>query len=378
MTQQVLADRAGLSQSFISAVENGVKTVERRSTLVALAKALRVSVPELLGLPGDPTDPQTAYAVAHVPAVEVALIEIEHGIRRAPTRGPDELAAALDHVIDLRRQSGDYATMAPLLPALLHDAVAHGGVTQARVGFEASMCLKHLGHLALSRSAAQVSLAGALAAGDPVWIGAAQFVHTYVMPPDAAHVAAWIADRALTELQHGAADPNVRQMLGQLHLSAALACATDKRPDDAAAHLEAADQEARTLGDPEDGLGFNLLAFGPTNVGLWRMSVAAELGEPGKVVELAGKVDPVTLRVASRHYWYWFDRGRALAHSGKTDEEARDAFFRAEQAQPVVFSNNPMAHDTVLAMVNRAKRGAVPKDLQVLAHRVGIDVARAR
>src|SRR5262249_52336601 len=108
------------------------------------------------------------------------------------------------------------------------------------------------------------------------------------------------------------------------------------------------------------------------------MSVAVELGEHGRVGELARRGDPAPLRVASRHYWYWFDRGRALAHSGKADGEARAAFLRAEQAQPVVFALNPMAHDAVLAMVNRVKRGAIPKDLRVLALRLGIDVTAAR
>src|SRR5262249_12513970 len=103
MTQTALAGLSGLSQSYISLVESGQRSVDRRSVLVALAGALKVSPTDLLGLPGDPTDPRKGGAAAHVPAIEVALIEIEEGIRRAPTRGPEELAAAVDHRTQLRR-----------------------------------------------------------------------------------------------------------------------------------------------------------------------------------------------------------------------------------------------------------------------------------
>jgi transcriptional regulator with XRE-family HTH domain len=372
MTQAALAGRAGVSQSFISHVESGHKSIERRSTLVAFADALQVSVSDLLGQPGDPTDPRKGGAAAHVPAIEAALVEVEVGERRTPRRGSEEMAAAMAHLSELRCHVG-YADLARLLPDLLLDAAAHGGVYLARVGYDAGVVLKHLGYRELERSAARVALAGAEEADDPAWIGATRFKLTTALYVVAPGVASRAAERSLNALQAKAADPNVRQMLGQLHLSASLACAIDRRPDDAAAHLREAEQEARTLGDPADGAGFNLLGFGPTNTGLWRMAVAAELGEHGNVIELAGKVDPSPLRMADRHYYYWLDYGQALAHSGKTDPEARAAFFRAEQAAPVPFSLNPMAHDAILAMVNRAKRDAVPKDLRVLAHRLGID-----
>src|SRR4051794_37310052 len=77
MSQEVLAGRAGLSRPFISMVEAGRRSVERRSTLIAIASALQVSVADLLGQPGDPTDPAKANAAAAVPAIRAALIEIE-------------------------------------------------------------------------------------------------------------------------------------------------------------------------------------------------------------------------------------------------------------------------------------------------------------
>lgn len=374
MSQEALAGLAGLSRSHITNIEAGRRPVDRRSTLIALAHALEVSVADLLGQPGDPTDPRKASAAAAVPAIEVALIRIEEGDLLAPVRRGDELAAAVEHAAQLRAVS-DYATMARLLPDLLRDA-ADDPNALTRIAYEASVCLRNLGYRSLARPAARVAVSSALDAEDAAWIGAARFVYTLAMPIEAAATTSRVADRALRDLQAAAADPRARQMLGQMHLSASLACAVDQRPDDAAAHLRAAEDEARTLGDPVDGCGFNLSAFGPTNIGLWKMSVATELGEHGKVVELGRSITPGSLRVANRHQAYWMSLGRALASSGKTDPQARAAFLRAEQAAPVPFSVNPLARDAVASMVTRAREAAVPPDLRILATRLGIDVAR--
>jgi hypothetical protein len=166
-------------------------------------------------------------------------------------------------------------------------------------------------------------------------------------------------------------------MLGQMHLSASMACAVDGRPDDAAAHLAAARDEAQTLGDPADGAGFNLCGFGPTNLALWQMSVDVELGDFGKVIESAQSFTPAPLRVANRHQAYWMAYGRALTHSGQTDRQALIAFMHAERSAPLAFSLNPMARDAVVSMVHRARRRSVSDDLRVIARRLGVDVAVA-
>lgn len=58
--------------------------MERRATLVALADALEVSVTELAGRPGDPTDPARAKAAASIPAIREALIMRSAGETRLP------------------------------------------------------------------------------------------------------------------------------------------------------------------------------------------------------------------------------------------------------------------------------------------------------
>lgn len=373
MSQAALAGLAGLSQPYVSQIESGRRSVERRSTLVALASALQVSVADLLGQPGDPTDPMRDGAAAAVPGIRVALIEIEEGERHKPARSRDEVTAALDQVMGMRWRRADYAGMTDHLPDLLRDAAALDPVLLARVGYETSDCLRNLGYVDLARPAARIAVAAAAEAEDPAWTGAARFIATLAVPAEASATAARVADRVIGDLQAHAADARVRQVLGQVHLSAAFAATVANRSDDAAAHLAAAGEEARTLDDPVGGIGFNAMSFGHTNIDLWRIAIALEQGEPGRAAEVAARTKLATLRCVTRHYRYWLDYGRALAHSGRTDAQALAAFMRAERAAPVPFSVNPLARDAVLTMVNRAKRRAVPDDLRLIASRLGID-----
>ncbi|MFU8874653.1 helix-turn-helix domain-containing protein [Micromonospora sp. SL4-19] len=374
MSQAVLAGLAGVSQSYISQVESGRKTIDRRSTLVAIAAALQVTVADLLGQGTEPGDPARERAAECVPAIWSALIEIEDGERRPLTRTGDELAADIARS-DLLRNSSNYPAMARLLPGLLLEAAAVGGTVLARVAYQASTCLRHLGYRHLALNAARVAVAAAEDVEEPAWLGASRFAYAQSLPIEAAPLAARAADRSLAELQAAAADERVRQMLGQLHLAAALTSTVSGRPDVARDHLSEAAREAATLGDPPDGAGFNGCGFGPTNVGLWEMAIAAELGESGRVIELSRTVRPQVLAASNRQMSYWLDLGRALAESERRDAEALAAFVRAEQAAPVPFALNPLAQDAVVAMAQRAKRRAVPNELRLLAGRLGINLA---
>jgi transcriptional regulator with XRE-family HTH domain len=114
MSQQVLADLAGVTQGYVSQIEAGKRPLERRSTQVAVARALNVSVAQLVGSPTDRVDPLLDRAVAHVPRIRQAVVELAAGERQTPRRGPDELAVASGDLAQLYAKT-HYAGIAPLL-----------------------------------------------------------------------------------------------------------------------------------------------------------------------------------------------------------------------------------------------------------------------
>jgi hypothetical protein len=210
-------------------------------------------------------------------------------------------------------------------------------------------------------------VAAAQELGDPAWTGAARFVYTLSLPLEATPASRKTGELGLADLQGAAADPNARQMLGQVHLSAALSSAVARRPLDVEAHLREAEREAASLGGDPEGTGFNLSYFGPTNIRLWKMSVFSELGEYGKAMELAKGLRVDDIPVANRRQSYHMTLGRALAHGAKTDKLALVELALAERAAPAAFRLNPLARDIVSAMINRAKRRAVAEELAAMA-----------
>jgi transcriptional regulator with XRE-family HTH domain len=370
LSQATLAGLAGISQAYLSQIETGVRAVERRSTMVALAAALDVAVADLLGQTSDPEDPIRVRASEAVAAVRVALVDLEVGNVDEPQRAGAELEAAIGRMLELR-QASEHLTLAPMLPGLLRDAAADP-TALVRVAYVASACLRSLGYRDLARPAARLAVDAAAEIGSPAWSGMASFGYLLALPVEATAAAQRVSDRALVTLQQAASDPDARQMLGQVHLSAALAGATAGKPSDAQAHLAAAEAEALSLGEPVDGRGFFGSFFGPLNVHLWKMSLFAELGEHGRVLELAEGVPVQSIPIANRRQSYHLDRGRALAHSGQRDKEALIALAQAERAAPAPFRLSPITRDTVSTMITRAKRRAVAEDLTAMAHRLGI------
>lgn len=360
-SQRALAGLAGMSQPYLSQIERGNRPVERRTTLVALAGALQVSVAELTGEPGDPTDPAKAKATASVPAIRQALIMREVGETR-PTQGN---VAELLHA----GQSYDFATAAPMLPGLIAGLSGSDLVLACHV---ATFTLRYLGYSDLSRDAARLGVAAARDLEAPAWIGIAEINRIFSLPPELPALPAALARRVADEIQPHNGDPEVRQAYGSLHLHAALRSAVDRRADDAMGHLREAQEAADSLGEPPN-LGLARLAFGPTNLGIWRLTIQQELGETGRAIEDAARVVPERIPLATRQAPFYLDLANALA-SQRRDEEAVAAFLRAEAVAPQFVRLRPHARNMIAVIARRTRKNAVSKQLRRAAAIVGLKI----
>lgn len=377
MSQKLLADLSGLSQAYISQIESGQRPLDRKSTQAAIASALNVSVPQLIGKPADDADPVRDRAMVHVPAIRETLVELAHGERHRPERDPDQLRAAVVEATELRN-AADYAALAPRLPMLLRELAGHDGAMApeiVEVLFAARYALKTMGCPDLAREAAEIGLRVATEHNEPSSLGVATYSLVQSFPLESAALGYQLVNRATNDLAR-ATGRDGQEMYGCLHLLTAFQAAIAERADQAAAHLDEAADVARVLGEPERRsqliAGWNGNWFGPAQVEVWRVAVAAELGDTGNAARVASRIDLAALPVPNRHVYYWIDLARALAAGGQ-DLDAMHALGRAERAAPQHFRFSRVALDLVSTLIARAKRRAVGAELAALARKLGLD-----
>ncbi len=375
------AGLAGRSYSFWGQVERGEQAVNSRNTLEAMAGALRVAPTELTGQPYTLADPTTSEAHAVVSAVEDALNDYELGEppEDIQPRPWEAIAADLDRLNRDLRPRDDYAAQGAVLPSLLAELHATYVTDPARRrealvalldGYQcAAFLTKGLGVRGLPMLATVRAARVAEELDDPAWSGVVAFVHG--QSSGAAHrpqqyrrsIAA--ADALRPHLN----DRRAAQVYGMLHLNAALACAAQRRADDMATHLD----EAAALADRlDDEVGaFANLWFGRANVSVWRVGLATELGEGGRIAELARAVHPEILPV-QRQSMYWADLGRGLVTDRRTRDQGVQALIHAEQLAPQDIRNNPFVRETVADLLRQARRDAGGRELRGLAWRMGV------
>lgn len=379
LSQTVLAGLAGISQAYLSQLEQGVRPLDRRSTQIALAAALNISVAQLTGLPQDLVDPMRERALVHVPAVRTALVELAAGERRTPQLDVDTLNRQADTLTELRN-AADYATLLPLLPKLLIELAAHGDDMAGRfveAQFAARYALRTIGHQDLAREAAALGMRAAQQLGDPAWLGQATYSWVQAFPAENAALGARLVTKAADLLQGltSTEDRGAQEVYGCLHILAAHQEAIAQRPAAAKAHLDEAATVASALGEPQRSgpmsAGFNGNWFGPAQIQVWRMACAAELGDTSTAMTVAAGMDLTQIPLPNRHVYYWTDLARVLADDGQ-DEAAMRALAAAETSAPQHFRFSPTVRDLLATIVMRARRRAVTPQMADLARKVGV------
>jgi transcriptional regulator with XRE-family HTH domain len=378
------ASRADISVSTWSRIESGLLPADNRFMLARIAAALDTSVAELTGNAVGPADEESAQAYSAVNELVRAAMEAD--LDYEPTVPADKPLAALLADVALARSlmvrcdfKGEARVLAPTMRGL--HAIASGSRKAAdRRAALRGLVLAHEAGVGCARyGAGQVAAAGIMAErgkqaaqllGDPTMTAMASWGQAHAALACSLYERALgIVTRAADELGRSGDGLGSMEMLGALHLSAAYALHGLGRLDDALVYIA----EARRIADRTGDSTELELYFGPTNVGIWHVSMTADGGDPGEAIAAAAQLNPTLIDAVHRQTAFYLDTGRALARVGRDDQAVRQ-FVTAERIAPQWVHADPLVAEALRALLDRSRRNATGSQLRGLCERMGIGV----
>ncbi|OLM18213.1 MULTISPECIES: helix-turn-helix transcriptional regulator [unclassified Pseudonocardia] len=381
MSQAALAGLIGRSESWLSQVERGVRSVDRMSVLLDLSRLLHVDVQALTGTPWQlaPNGGQRAEGIESVRTALNQYTGLLGGNDTVPELAEVRRSASEAHT---NYQAARYASVVRDIPKLIANADAallHSGTDDREAALSyvetyvvASKLLTKLGVGDLGAVTADRAAMAAGRANSPAAQGMAVYqVVTALLRSDQVDQAEQLAMRMAGQLGPAVRsdDPALVSVTGALWLIAAVIAARRTEQWEAERRLAEASALADLLGHDAN---YAWTAFGPTNVAIHRVSVAAELGNPGGALDAAAAVDLDALPtgLSSRRAQVNLDLAWAQAQR-RRDAEATLNLLAAEKAAPEAVAQNVVAREIMRMMLARAKRGN-GNALQALATRAGV------
>jgi transcriptional regulator with XRE-family HTH domain len=430
LTLAELAQRCSYSTSTLSRMERGKQSLRDVRVLRSLAEALRIP-PHLLGLADTPvrsvrtrppvarvgvilasdeeTDPMrrrtllagltglagTATFGTAVPASAVAATTAA-GVAANPMDAlecflldPPNAGGLPVAVPRLRRevtaarslfQRGRYTDVARRLPTLLsntavtrannaggeHLAETHGLLAELYI--LASELMVKLDRDQLAWTTADRALQAASESDDVLTQAGARRAWAIVLrrTGHAETAQRLVIDTAAAlqpDLQRG---PEHLSVYGALLSTAAYTAAVDGDRDTARTLTTEAVQAAVRLG--ADG-NHRFTAFGPTGVGLYRISIARVLGDYGTAIEAARRIDPAAIPLVERRARYWTDVARSF-HQWDKPEHCYRALLAAEHACPDEVRYRAPIHQITTSLLRHPTTHTLP-GLRDFAARTG-------
>ncbi|MGH3568844.1 MAG: helix-turn-helix domain-containing protein [Pseudonocardia sp.] len=389
MTQEVLCGLVGgRSTEWLRQIENGKRDVDKLSTIVVVAEALRIS-PSVL-LPGPFRAPSRrgdslGMAPNAVPGIEAAMLRYDGiaglvGVPDRPTVSPEKLRRHTARAF-VCSQTERWSEMAPLVPDMIADAwhLVHNAATdeQRRTAFElqalvyrvTSGMLDRLGETHLPWVAAERSMHAAEQSDDPLLIAGGAWRLAVVLrhagrltESTDAPVAA--ADALRPHLHR----PQAYSVYGSLLLKGAVGAATLGDYKSAQDYLSEAARAANIIGDRND----YWFAFGPTNIAIHRVWLSLELGDPGHALSQAGYVpyDQLPRELAERRTSHLITVAWAN-YLRRRDREALDALKSARASAPEQLIFTRRVHSMLRGILRRERR-SIKSDVRELAEFVGV------
>lgn len=387
LSQRELAAEVRRSESWVSQVERDVQPVERLSVLQTLADALGVSIRDLR--PEAATPEQAADTEPVLPpndldglrlelsghpalgslfdvmprTAQVDLIELRRGVETAWTLAHASLFADLSQ------------TLVDLLPRLEATVRSVGEDEQrelhnlrARAYQAAAAAFARQDEPDAAWVAADRAITAAEQSADPLEVVASMFrmAHAFIRL-QRFEQAERVTDTAIEALRPLVArddcPPPVLSLYGAMHLVQATISAREGQRNTTRQRIEEARRIGSRLG--EDRNDFDT-EFGPTNVKLHAVAVAADLGDAGEALDIAKEVDASGLS-PERQARFLLDVARAHAQRRHVGE-ATAALLDAERLAPEQIRTHHLARDTIRDLVQYTGR-RTPDELAQLARR---------
>ncbi|MFE7130619.1 helix-turn-helix domain-containing protein [Streptomyces sp. NPDC057638] len=384
LSQEVLAGLVGHTADWLSKAENNRIGLDRLSVITSLAKALDVSLGDLLAEPtlmewssesGDRT----------ISALREALMDYRQltpSLVNQPEDEPPSLRDLRAHVKEVHDayQASRYGFATRRLPSALADAHAASRAYSGREREEAhallalsyqgaAMVLGKVGEPELAWIAADRGLAAAQHSGRSAVTGSLIRSVTHCLLANG-HFAAAIQlvndTAAVMQPELDGADSEYLSVYGTLFLTGAMAAA---RADDRATaqiFLKEADESAIRLGIDANHMW---TAFGPTNVAIHCVATARELGDIQIAADLGPRIDTRGMPV-ERQVRHSLEVARALSAWNRTDE-ALSILLDAEQAAPEQVRHHYASRELVIGWI-RGTKGRPTQPVADLARRLHI------
>lgn len=381
-SQTEFAQRIGRSETWLSQVERGVRTIDRMSVLERLAEGLGVSVATLV-----PERPVVAAAARQAPTTAGALTMtlVSNDALRALLTEP---AAAPTAELESRSLEAwdythgvQYERLTDLLVELIPDVeVAERRAPEderlrvrrakARTYLAAAGALTELGEIGAAWVAIDRAGYAAEQIGDPLLIAEAAFrlAITFQVAARydlALHVAASAAEALAGRATGEYADLPAVSLYGALHQQLAVATSRLGDAEGAYQYLDIARVAGERVGAGRNDYDTE---FGPDNVLLHEVAVAVELGDAGRALRAADRAQAGGLST-ERQARLLVDVARAHAQLRHTDDVIA-ALVEGAALAPELYATHPRVRELV---ANLVRAGASEPDVRGLVELIHLD-----
>ncbi len=378
LSQQELAGLVHRSESWLSQVERGIRSVDKLSVLIDVAKVLKVNVETLSGQPFS-LAPNGEPELDGIAAIQRALSSYPGLGVTSPTPGTLRDIERMTDEVHRRYQAADYGAATRILPALITStdalvAESQGGERQHALELQGSVyvavakLVTKVGNAELAWLTADRAANAALHAESATLGAAAAYqVACAFLKNDRLDDAETVALTTASNLRDDT--PTGVSLRGALTLIAAVIAGRRSDRAEATERLQRAQLLADQLGEEAN---YGWTAFGPTNVAIHRVSTAAELGDAGEAIAKAELLDVSALPegLLSRRAQIHIDMAWAYTQR-RGDAEAVINLLEAERVAPQTVRYNVLVRELLREMLKRERRTATP-GLRVLAQRAGV------